>query len=208
VAATATATGTLPGTADFRGVATSVLVQVRSDGPLSILGYSQTRTIELRPIYVGPRPQPPDRPFELGAGVAAVRASVVPTDDVPSVIREYRPGDPWRRISWPATARSGQLMTRDVELGNERDLLLVVDLGPTPGEVAERTASIAAWAGVHAIERGWRLEMVVRVADEELSDPVDALGLHCNLALAQCGPITYPVGRPFLLVSPVGIEWR
>jgi uncharacterized protein (DUF58 family) len=200
--------GSLPGTAEFRGVATEVMVQLRSDGPLGILGYSQTRTLELRPIYVGPRPEAPDRAVDLRAGMAASRVAVVPIDDVPSVIREYQPGDPLRRISWPATARAGRLMTRDYELGTERDLHLVVDLGETPGEAAEHAAAVGAWVGGHALERGWRLHLVVRGPDGELSGPVDAVVLHCNLALAECGPVTLPADRPFLLVSPSGAEWR
>jgi uncharacterized protein (DUF58 family) len=200
--------GTIPGTAEFRGVATHVAVQVRSDGPLGILGYSQTRTITLRPLYIGPRPVAPDPPVDLASTEAVPRASVVPIDDVPSVIREYQPGDPLRRISWPATARAGRLMTRDYELGTERDLLLVVDLGATPGDAAEHAASVGAWLGSHALARRWRLELIVRGPGGELSGPVDAVGLHCNLAQAQCGEVPRPAGRRFLLVTPTGVEWR
>ena len=99
-------------------------------------------------------------------------------------------------------------MTRDYELGTERDLHLVVDLGPMPGGAAEHAASVGAWFGGHALERGWRLHLTVRGPDGELSGPVDAVALHCNLALAECGPVTLPVDQPFLLVSPVGVEWR
>jgi len=208
VAAVGDGVGALPGTADFRGVATSVVVQVRSDGPLGILGYSQTRTVALRPLYIGPRPVAPEPPVDLASTDAAPRASVVPIDDVPSVIREYQPGDPWRRISWPATARAGRLMTRDYELGTERDLVLVVDLGPTPGEAAEHAASVAAWVGSHALARGWRLDLVARGPRDEISGPVDAVALHCNLARAQCGEVTPPPDRRYLLVSPAGVGWR
>ena len=200
--------GTVPGTADFRGVATHVVVQVRSDGPLGILGYSQTRTLSLRPIFFGPRPVAPEPAVDLASTEAAPRASVVPVDDVPSVIREYQPGDPWRQISWPATARAGRLMTRDYELGTERDLLLVVDLGETPGLEAEHAASVAAWLGGHALARGWRLDLIVRGPAGEISGPVDAVDLHCNLALAQCGDVTRPADRRCLLVTPTGVEWR
>jgi uncharacterized protein (DUF58 family) len=200
--------GTLPGTADFRGVATHVVVEVRSDGPLGILGYSQTRTITLRPLYIGPRPVAPEPAVDLARTEIAPRASAVPVDDVPSVIREYQPGDPIRQISWPATARAGRLMTRDYELGTERDLLLVVDLGPVPGAAAEDAASVGAWLGSHALARGWRLELEVLGPQGELSGPVDAVGLHCNLALAQCGELSLPADRRFLLVTPSGVEWR
>jgi uncharacterized protein (DUF58 family) len=208
VAAVGDGVGSVPGTADFRGVATHVVVQVRSDGPLGILGYSQTRSVSLRPLYIGPRPVAPEPPVDLTSTDIAPRASAMPIDDVPSVIREYQPGDPWRQISWPATARAGRLMTRDFELGTERDLLLVVDLGPTPGPAAERAAGVAAWVGSHALARGWRLDLVVRGPRGELSGAVDAVGLHCNLALAQCGDVPRPADRRCLLVTPSGVEWR
>jgi hypothetical protein len=99
-------------------------------------------------------------------------------------------------------------MTRENELGSVRDLLLVVDLGATPGDAAEHAASVAAWFGGHALERGWRLHLVVRRPDGERSGPVDAVGLHCDLALAQCGPVTLPADGRFLLVTPTGAEWR
>ena len=200
--------GPVPGSTDFRGVATHVAVQLRSDGPLGILGYSQTRTLGIRPLYIGPRPVAPDPPIDLANTEAAARASVVPIDDVPSVIREYQPGDPLRQISWPATARAGRLMTRDYELGTERDLVLVADLGPMPGDAAEHAASVAAWVGSHALARGWRLELVARGPRGDLAGPVDAIGLHCNLALAQCGDVPRPADRRYLLVTPAGVEWR
>ena len=208
VAAVGDGVGSVPGTADFRGVATHVVVQVRSDGPLGILGYSQTRSVSLRPLYIGPRPVAPEPAVDLTSTDIAPRASAMPIDDVPSVIREYQPGDPWRQISWPATARAGRLMTRDFELGTERDLLLVVDLGPTPGPAAEHAAAVAAWVGSHALARGWRLDLTVRGPRGELSGPVDAVGLHCNLALAQCGDVPRPADHRCLLVTPSGVEWR
>src|SRR4051812_3393554 len=76
VAAVGAGAGPVPGAADYRGVATHVVVQGRSDGPLGILGYSQTRTIALRPLFVGPRPVIPDPPVDLASTEIAPRASV------------------------------------------------------------------------------------------------------------------------------------
>ena len=42
----------------------------------------------------------------------------------------------------------------------------------------------------------------------EISGPVDAVDLHCNLALAQCGEVSRPADRRCLLVTPTGVEWR
>lgn len=61
---------------------------------------------------------PPPRPF-------LVRA----TDVTPHAagVREYVPGDPPRRIHWPATARRGQLMVKEFEQEPQADLWLFLD---------------------------------------------------------------------------------
>lgn len=50
-------------------------------------------------------------------------------------LREHRPGDPFRRIAWKASARRGQLLVRDFER-EERDVVWVV-----------LDASVELWAG-------------------------------------------------------------
>jgi uncharacterized protein (DUF58 family) len=50
-------------------------------------------------------------------------------------VREYRPGDPFRRIAWRASARKGKLIVREME-HEERELIWVV-----------LDASVELWAG-------------------------------------------------------------
>lgn len=43
-------------------------------------------------------------------------------------IREYQPSDPYQRIHWPSTARTGRLMVKEFELDPFADVWVVLDL--------------------------------------------------------------------------------
>ncbi|QEO15708.1 DUF58 domain-containing protein [Agromyces intestinalis] len=89
------------------------------------------------------------------------------------IAREYRYGDPLRRVNWPATARRGELMVRDEEQRGDPEARILVDAGP--GGVArtgdgarhagfELAIELVASIGVHLLGQGFRLR-VDRVAD-------------------------------------------
>lgn len=72
-------------------------------------------------------------------------------------LREYRPGDPLKRIDWKATARSGELQSRVYEPSSTQQLYLMVNIDtmehPWEGYLKDElerivsvTASIAVWA--------------------------------------------------------------
>jgi uncharacterized protein (DUF58 family) len=44
-------------------------------------------------------------------------------------LRPYRAGDPLRRIDWKASARSDELITRDVVVEQQQEVMLVIDVG-------------------------------------------------------------------------------
>ncbi|HEY57759.1 MAG TPA: DUF58 domain-containing protein [Anaerolineae bacterium] len=97
-------------------------------------------------------------------------------------VREYAPGDPWKRIHWPSTARRGRLMVKEFALDPRSGVWLVVDAreevqaalpsAPSPLGVAawpwksegeglpllpntlEYAASIAASVGRYFLRRG------------------------------------------------------
>jgi uncharacterized protein (DUF58 family) len=69
---------------------------------------------------------------ELGA-----RSTLVPHESsagrpgqslVPMGVREYRPGDDLRRVHWPATARRGALMVKEVEVDLSPYFTVIIDL--------------------------------------------------------------------------------
>ncbi|WP_344790451.1 DUF58 domain-containing protein [Gryllotalpicola daejeonensis] len=103
----------------------------------------------------------------LGPGVAEVsrgegtdpelvRHSIPSSDEVTP--REYRPGDPLRRVQWRATARLDRLMVRQEEqLSNPEAWLLLdtVRARPGDGEAFERAVELAASVAVHLLELGY-----------------------------------------------------
>ena len=72
-------------------------------------------------------------------GVTATRIRANPSDD-DIMTREYRHGDPMRRVHWPATARHGQLMVRQEESVTTPEATIVLDqrlaaFAPSTGSV-------------------------------------------------------------------------
>lgn len=97
--------------------------------------------------------QPSDRPFGERRGGDPVFEDPLRI----AGMREYRPGDPLKRIDWKATARSGDLRSRVYEPSATQQLYLLVNIDTMEHswegylkEELERivsvTASLAAWA--------------------------------------------------------------
>jgi len=65
-------------------------------------------------------------------------------------VREYQPSDPYHRIHWPSTARTGRLMVKEFELDPFTDVWVVLDmdrrvhLGSGPESTEEYGATVAA----------------------------------------------------------------
>jgi hypothetical protein len=129
------------------------------------------------------------------------------------IAREYRHGDPMRRVHWPATARRGELMVRDEEQRGDPEARLILDTTLSgradhgllrSGEDRrhagfELAVEIAASVGVHLVGRGFR------VRADRLDDP-----LHGTLGDSSGEGYRLPGGDAQLLEdlarleSPVG----
>jgi uncharacterized protein (DUF58 family) len=85
-------------------------------------------------------------------------------DDV--TIREYRDGDDLRRIHWPATARTGDLMVRQEDRPAQRRAVVLIDPRPSAhgGSGAsssfEWAVTAAASVAVHLCDSGYAVHLV------------------------------------------------
>jgi len=127
-------------------------------------------------------------PLEAALGSAASIDGVVhglPRRTHPNsdelIAREYRYGDPLRRVNWAATARRGELMVREEEQRGDPEARILLDttLAGRPRTSAlrhenderehfgfELGVEVAASIGVHLLERGFRVRCT-QVADPE-----------------------------------------
>ncbi len=134
-------------------------------------------------------------------GMTATRRRANPSDD-DVMTREYRHGDPMRRVHWPATARHGELMVRQEESVTTPEATIVLDsrLGAhrigghaaagafAPGrpdgrhadlissETFEWTVVAAMSVAAHLIERGFDLRIL---------DPDGDPGFHTSRSAPQ-----------------------
>ncbi len=74
--------------------------------------------------------------------------------------REYRPGDPLRRVNWRATARRGEIMVRQEEQQSNPEARLLLDTTPRSERAFDVAVELAASVGVHLIGSGFRLQMM------------------------------------------------
>ena len=107
-----------------------------------------------------------------GEGSRHERLRHLNNDSDELIAREYRPGDPMRRVNWPATARHGEIMVRQEEQRSHPEARVVLDT--TGGETVphgaqggqqhnaefERAVEVAASVAVHLLEGGFRVDVI------------------------------------------------
>jgi uncharacterized protein (DUF58 family) len=204
VAAEAPATGSLTPVAPRRGLHRELDVTVACHHPFGLVGWVRTRPVALpHPLAVGPAVRPGHdagavRPDEQGAAGGH--------GDQVRGLRDYQPGDPARLVHWRASARSGQLVVKDLD-GTIRPALLVgLDLSGG-GEPAERAAGEAAGTCLEALARGWLVVLATVEEGGAATAPVtDRLAVQRRLAAAVAGAPRAPGGwrGPGVLLSGEG----
>ncbi len=90
-------------------------------------------------------------------------------EEVPEIqkLRDWQPGDPFRRIAWHKTARTGRLLVRELDRAPAGDLCVLIDLGPSmrAGVPGERPIDRALLRGLRLVRRaladGYRVGVVL-----------------------------------------------
>jgi uncharacterized protein (DUF58 family) len=72
-------------------------------------------------------------------------------------VREYRAGDPLRRIHWRSSARLGQLVVREYEPPGQQTVGIFCDPNPPTREAADQVARLAASEAWDCIKEGGRV---------------------------------------------------
>jgi len=104
----------------------------------------------------------PDLQLPPGSATGASRSNLRTAQPTSSIagIRNYLPGDPVSRISWPHTAHTGDLQVKESELEPSRSLWTILDLDSTvqsgvgDDSTVEIGVKVAAAAAYRAISEG------------------------------------------------------
>lgn len=132
-----------------------------------------------------------------------LRHSIPSADEL--IAREYRPGDPLRRVHWRATARHDKLMVRQEERRSNPEAWLLADTRDTGADDAEfeTLVDLLASVGVHLLDEGFVLS-IVETGPRQLTG---RSGAGRTGTLGSATP-TYDVGSAerLLLADLAGIE--
>ncbi|CAM5290044.1 DUF58 domain-containing protein [Leifsonia shinshuensis] len=163
------------------------LIVSRTD-PFGI-AYAEYAVGQPRQFLVTPRVVPLssgelDVAHSEGAEHELQRHSIPSADEL--IAREYRPGDPLRRVHWRATARHDKLMVRQEEQRSNPEAWILMDTRPAPAAAVvirppaapgaaepedalfETLVELVASVGVHLLDEGFVLS-VVETAPRQLS---------------------------------------
>lgn len=120
-------------------------------------------------VLVVPRIHPLSTGRALGRGVGTegtIPHQVALHGEDDQAIREYREGDDLRRIHWPATARTGDLMVRQEDRPARRRAVILLDdragghRGQGPHSSFEWFVTMAASVGAHALDLGYAVHLL------------------------------------------------
>lgn len=177
-----------------RGLLRSLTVEAQTAAPLGLVTWRR-RLHSALPILVevAPVPLPARRPLPRRAGMVGVDNTGHHAADDSAVrsVREYSPGDPLRLVHWPATAKTGEVMVRQLEAPASPRLAVVVDLRHGE-EAAGRSAGLA----LDALRHGVDVVLLTAEADGPVVAPVTSaldVGRRLARAVATLAPPEGPI---------------
>jgi uncharacterized protein (DUF58 family) len=149
-------------------------------------------------VIVLPRIEPLGSGRPPGNGIGAEGAiphmvALHGEDDVS--VREYRDGDDLRRIHWPATARTGDLMVRQEDRPARRRAVILLDArasahrGKGSASSFEWAVTAAASIAAHLIQQAYAVHLATAetVEDARVALPLEYVQMLDVLAVAQTG---------------------
>jgi uncharacterized protein (DUF58 family) len=166
-------------------------LQVRLTDPFHLVdlrrGFTATSEFVVRPVIDPLPPLTPPLSHDIGENAGSHSIGTHGADDAST--REYRIGDPLRKIHWRSTARMGALMVRQEERPWQGRATVLLDLRQSAHELAprapdgdpgpeadERYRSSLEWAISAAASIGWHLMASGRGV--ELISDLDAPRAH------------------------------
>lgn len=181
-----------------RGVYRSVRVEIASAAPFGLQWWGRKVTLELpSPLHVAPRQ---GKPLPVAAGEEKAGEDARPdragTTGEFRGVRPYVPGDQRRHVHWPASAHTGQMMVRDLQLPSGEPIHLAVVLPEDPDEAEEMAGR--AFATVVALLDAGRPTILDTLEEEgPVSGPVAShRAAGRRLAASRPGPLTPPLPAP------------
>jgi len=210
VAADAPADGEVVVRPARRGVFATIAVDVTTAAPLGLIWWRRRVHVTLpQPLEVGPRPVEVRLPSAVLATLTGAEARMRGRlgDESVRSVREYVPGDPMKLVHWPATARWGELMVKELETSDAPRLAIVVDLRGDE-DAAELAASRAAGLAQAALQG--RLTVCLLTAERSgpaVGEVASAAAAGRRLARAVTGPPAegpIPAGAAVVRVTTSG----
>ena len=138
-------------------------------------------------IVVLPKVVPLPQGRSLGSGIGSegsIPHMVALHGEDDQTVREYRDGDDLRRIHWPATARTGELMVRQEDRPAKRRAVVVLDTRAVGHGGSGRSSSLewcvttAASVTAHVVDAGYAVHLLT-------ADPRADTGVHHDEALGD-----------------------
>jgi uncharacterized protein (DUF58 family) len=135
--------------------------------------------------------------------------------------RDFQPGDSFRHVHWPATARHQHLQTRVYEPTTTLTAVICLNVATFPRpwegilpELFERAIVVAASLAAYAVENRYSVGLVSNGAVPRSDQPIrvmpgrspDQLTRILELLAAITGYVTMPMGRFLLRASPA-LPW-
>ncbi|WP_207454820.1 DUF58 domain-containing protein [Herbiconiux sp. SYSU D00978] len=172
----------------MRGPARLGAVSLRVTDPFGLATNTRTAGTETSVTVLPFLAALDDSGFEVSAGEGVTRLRdnrVSPSDDDLST-REYRRGDPMRRVHWRASAHHGELMVRQEEQHSVPEARLVLEtrrewhvpamLPPSAdrpeSDAFEWCVSMLGSAAVHLTRLGYRIATFETAGERQLTDPL------------------------------------